>query len=197
MQSLAPAALVALLALSACGRGDAPGARADTTAEPAPNPTVGPLASLVPVAAGDGTRPAGGRVASTGGEGWNAAQIDWQPYEAGLARAKAQKKPVCLVFYTSWCPHCKNYSHVFDDPGVVAKAKELVMIRLDADAEGDVARKFQPDGGYVPRTFFLAPDGTLDPEIHAARPKFLYFFDEQSPASILTAMGEAVRKLAR
>src|SRR5580692_10284584 len=52
-------------------------------------------------------------------ESWNTAQIDWQPYEAGLARAKAQKKPICLVLYTGWCPHCRNYSHVFDDPKVV------------------------------------------------------------------------------
>jgi len=189
MRTLAPALLAALLALPACGRSDASGGRAEATPDPggAPNPTVGPLASLVPARA----------PGAAAGEGWNAAQIDWQPYEAGLAKAKAQKKPVCLVFYTSWCPHCKNYSHVFESPDVVARAKDLVMIRLNADDESEIAKRYQRDGGYVPRTFFLAPDGTLDPDIHAPRPKFLYFFDEQSPASILAGMNEAVRKLVR
>ncbi len=113
------------------------------------------------------------------------------------ARAKAQKKPVCLVLYTGWCPHCRNYSHVFEDPQVVERAKDFVMIRANADDEPAVASKFVPDGGYVPRTFFLSPDGTLDPEIHAARPKFLYFYDERAPHSLLAGMAQAKAKLAK
>jgi thiol:disulfide interchange protein len=129
------------------------------------------------------------------GEDWNASQIAWQGYDAGLAQAKAQKKPVCLVFYTGWCPHCRNYSHVFSDPEVVTRAKEFVMIRLNADEHSDIARKYTPDGGYVPRTFFLSPDGTLAADIHAPRPKFLYFFDERNPASLLAGMKQALDKL--
>lgn len=133
--------------------------------------------------------------AAVAGETWNAAQIDWQPYEAGLARAKAENKPICLIFYTSWCPHCKTYSRVFEDPRVVAKARNFVMIRLNADTESELARRFSKDGGYIPRTFFLAPDGTPDFSIHAARDKFLYFYDERDPASLLAGMEEAERKL--
>ncbi len=140
-------------------------------------------------AAAAGTR--GGQTA----ESWNAKQIDWQPYEAGLAKARATSKPICLIFYTGWCPHCGNYSRVFDDPRVVEAAKEFVMIRANADDESALASKYVKDGGYVPRTFFLAPDGTLDPEIHAPRPKFLYFYDERDPGSLLGGMQTALRKL--
>ena len=133
--------------------------------------------------------------ASVAGETWNASQIDWQPYAAGLARARAENKPVCLIFYTSWCPHCKTYSRVFNDPRVVAKARNFVMIRLNADEESEIARRFTRDGGYIPRTFFLAPDGTPDFSIHAARDKFLYFYDEHNPAALLAGMDEAERKL--
>jgi thiol:disulfide interchange protein len=129
------------------------------------------------------------------GEAWNAEQIDWQTYDAGLARAKAEKKPICLVFYTGWCPHCKAYSHVFDDPRVVARAKEFVMIRANADEQGALSQRFTTDGGYVPRTYFLDPDGKLAADIHAQRPKFLYFYDEKNPAGLLAGM-EAARKLA-
>jgi thiol:disulfide interchange protein len=136
------------------------------------------------------TRPA------SNGETWNAQQIAWQGYEVGLAKAKAEKKPVVLVFYTNWCPHCRNYSHVFDDPKVVEESKKFVMVRANADEEGDLAARFSKDGGYVPRTFFLKPDGTLDPDIHAPKPKYMYFFDERDPKSLLAAMDEALRKLA-
>jgi hypothetical protein len=184
MRRFAVFAAYALPVLAACGRGQAeakPDPAATAAAEAPPNPTFGPLASI----------------AAAAGETWNAAQIDWQPYEAGLAKAKAEKKPICLVLYTGWCSHCKNYSRVFDDAKVVEQAKRFVMIRLNADDRGDVASKFQPDGGYVPRTFFLSPDGVLAADIHAPRPKFLYFFDERDPASVLGGMEEALRKLAR
>jgi thiol-disulfide isomerase/thioredoxin len=174
---LAACALHAL-ALAACSRNDAE-AKREPAAEAPPNPTVGPLATI----------------AAEGGETWNAAQIDWQGYEAGLAKAKAEKKPICLVFYTGWCPHCRNYSRVFDDAKIVERAKSFVMIRLNADEHHDIAAKYQPDGGYVPRTFFLSPDGALAADIHAPRPKFLYFFDERNPASLLGGMEEALRKL--
>lgn len=172
-------------ALTACGRSDTQGSGIQADLTHAVNPAPPPALARPPVGA-----------AATD-ESWNVAQIDWQPYEAGLGRARAQNKPVCLVLYTSWCPHCRNYSRVFDDPQVVERARSFVMVRANADEEPALAGKFVPDGGYVPRTFFLAPDGTLDPEIHAPRPKFLYFYDERSPASLLDGMGQALRKLVR
>lgn len=153
-------------------------------------PPTGSTSEAAPPAAAPSPSPA-----SAEAETWNASRIDWQPYEAGLARAKAENKPVCLIFYTSWCPHCKTYSRVFDDPRVVARARNFVMIRLNADDHGDIARKFAKDGGYIPRTFFLAANGTPDFSIHAARDKFVYFYDERNPASILGGMDEAERKL--
>jgi thiol:disulfide interchange protein len=150
-----------------------------------------------PVAAGESPpSPAAAAPAVTSpGETWNATQIDWQPYEAGLARAKAQHKPICLIFFTSWCQHCKAYSKIFDDPTVVEKARNFVMIRVNADDEGDLAHRFVKDGGYIPRTFFLASDGTPDFDIRAPRDKFVYFYDERNPAAILAGMALASGKL--
>jgi thiol-disulfide isomerase/thioredoxin len=176
LRRLLPALVLVLGACRADPSADAPPAGATSEASPPPATT-----SFTPTAAA--------------GETWNATQIDWQPYEAGLARAKAERKPVCLIFYTGWCPHCKTYSRVFDDPKVVAKARDFVMIRLNADEEGAVAQRFAKDGGYIPRTFFLAADGTPDFSIHAARDRFLYFYDERNPASILAGMDDAERKL--
>ena len=133
--------------------------------------------------------------AYAGGD-WNDGEVKWRTYDDGLAEAKKAKKPVLLIFYTEWCPHCTNYSKMFHDPKVVAKSKEFVMIRLDADKNKDLGKQFAVDGSYIPRTFFLTSAGTLDPALHAPREQFKYFYDEKNPASILAAMDAAEKKLA-
>jgi protein-disulfide reductase (glutathione) len=133
--------------------------------------------------------------ASFAGGDWNDSGIAWQPYEKGIAEAKAEKKPICMVFYTEWCPHCTNYSKVFHDPKVVEQSKSFVMIRLDKDQNKELSKQFAPDGEYIPRTYFLSADGKLDPSIHAPRDKYQYFYDEKSPASILAGMESALKKL--
>jgi protein-disulfide reductase (glutathione) len=132
--------------------------------------------------------------AARAGGDWNDGAIAWKPYADGLAEAKKDKKPVCLIFYTEWCPHCKNYSAVFHDPKVVEKSKSFVMIRVDKDKEAALSKKYMPDGEYIPRTYFLASDGALDPEIHAPRPSYKYFYDENKPEGVLAGMDEALGK---
>jgi protein-disulfide reductase (glutathione) len=132
--------------------------------------------------------------AHAGGD-WNDSQVAWKSYEDGLATAKKEHKPICLIFYTEWCPHCRNYSGVFHDPKVVEKSKQFVMIRLDKDKNGELSKKYAPDGEYIPRTYFLAADGTLDPEIHAPRDQYKYFYDEKQPGSVLTGMETALKKM--
>ena len=133
--------------------------------------------------------------AARAGGDWNDKQINWRKYEEGLAAAKKEKKPVCLVFYTEWCPHCANYSAVFHDPKVVDLSKRFVMVRLDKDKEKELSKKYAPDGEYIPRTYFLSSAGALDADIHAPREKYLYFYDERAPDSVLAGMEEASKKL--
>jgi len=136
----------------------------------------------------------GTRTAHAGGD-WNDDGIAWRPYEAGLEEAKKAKKPICLIFFTEWCPHCQNYSKVFHDPEVVEESKRFVMIRLDNGKNREIGKKYAPDGGYIPRTFFLSSDGKIDPEIHTPRSSYKYFYDEHDPKSVLAGMRAAVAKL--
>ena len=134
--------------------------------------------------------------ASLAGGDWNDKEVHWLPYEEGLAAARKEKKPVCLVFFTEWCPHCQNYSGVFHDPKVVEKTKQFVMVRVDNDKGKDVSQQYAPDGQYIPRTYFPSPAGKLDASIHAPRDKFLYFYDEKNPAGVLAGMDEALKKFS-
>jgi thioredoxin-like negative regulator of GroEL len=125
-------------------------------------------------------------------EDWNAAQIAWQTFDTGSARARAEHKPMCLVFFADWCPHCRNYAHVFEDPRVVDRARNMIMVHVNVDEAPDVAARYAIDGAYVPRTYFLSSDGTPIAGIDAQRDRFRYFFDEHDPAGLLTAMASAL-----
>ncbi len=126
---------------------------------------------------------------------WNDAKIAWMSYEDGLKAAERSGKPMCLVFYTDWCPHCTAYSEVFHDAKVVEKSKMFVMVRLNKDQHRELSTKYAPDGEYIPRTYFLSARGELDASLQAPRQRFKYFFDESDPASILGGMERALAKL--
>jgi protein-disulfide reductase (glutathione) len=134
------------------------------------------------------------RPAIAGGD-WNDAGINWQSYEQGLAAAKTEKKPVCLIFYTDTCPHCANYSKIFHNADVVERSKKFVMIRINQNTYPDVGKKYNQDGTYIPRTFFLSSEGNLDPSIHGTIDRSRYYYDEDTPAPLLEAMREALQKL--
>jgi protein-disulfide reductase (glutathione) len=123
--------------------------------------------------------------------GWNDAAIAWLSPDAGLAEARGSQRPVCLVVFTTWCPRCAAYSQLFHDPRVVAAAKHFVMIRVDADANEAFAGRFAPDGEYIPRTLFLAPDGALKEDVRSGHPRFAYYYGDEDPAPLLAAMARA------
>ena len=132
--------------------------------------------------------------ARAGGD-WNDANVAWRTYDEGLAASKKENKPVCLVFYTEWCPHCARYSQIFHDPKVVEQSKNFVMIRLDGDKNQELNDRFITDGHYIPRTYFLSPAGTLDPSIQARADHYKYFYSESDPVSLLSGMARAMEKL--
>lgn len=131
---------------------------------------------------------------ATAGGDWNDSGIVWRSYADGLAEAKKAGKPVVLIFFTEWCPHCTRYSGIFHQEKVVERAKNFVMIRLDKDKEGALSAKYAPDGEYIPRTFFLSPDGTVLSSIAAPRDKYRHFFNPQDSAELLAAMDVALQK---
>lgn len=125
------------------------------------------------------------------GADWNEGAIAWRAYDEGLAEAKATGKPVVLVFYTDWCPHCHNYSRVFHDPEVVKAASEFVMIRVNRDVSPELSEHYDLDGQYVPRTFILRPDGEVRAELTGEDPEYRYYLNEHDPRELLAVMQKA------
>lgn len=129
------------------------------------------------------------------GGDWNDEGIAWRDWDEAVVEAKKSGKPICMVVYTETCPHCTNYSRMFHDEGVLEVAKDFVMVRIDQHASQSLAKRFAPDGAYIPRTLFFTPDGEIAPEIQVDRPKYVHFYDEHDPAHIRDAMKTAHPKL--
>ena len=122
---------------------------------------------------------------------WNADEIAWVPYDEGLAVAAAEGRPAIVIVKTVWCPRCTQYAGTFSDAEVVEAAREFVMILADQDHVAAVREGLSSDGGYVPRTHFLAPDGTPDATLTSGRSDYAHFINPSDPDALLSLMGQA------
>lgn len=122
---------------------------------------------------------------------WNAAQVKWLSFDDGMREAARTGKPILTIFYAEWCPHCVAYSRLFHDPEVIGRARDLVMVRVNGDEEAELSARYSPDGGYIPRTLVIRPNGKLDASIHGAQDQYRYFLDHDSTSELLSVMKRA------
>ncbi|APR82516.1 Thioredoxin domain protein [Minicystis rosea] len=124
------------------------------------------------------------------------AAIDWQSYEAGLARAKAEGKPVMLLFGADWCEPCHMLAeNVLSDPRVIEASKGFVMIHVNVNQREDLDTKYRRGGSTLPRIYFLTADGVLLKAARQPRMCSPYGYDKKNPTSLLEGMAGA-RRLA-
>jgi thiol-disulfide isomerase/thioredoxin len=86
-------------------------------------------------------------------------QITWEnSFEEAMQRARIEKKPLMIDFYTDWCSWCKELdAKVYPDKTVVKEAQNWVSIRIDAEKRPDVASAYGVTG--YPTIIFAANSG--------------------------------------
>lgn len=135
------------------------------------------------------------RATAPGAENWNAPAITWHSLKTGIPEATRTGKTVVMVFHAPWCTACGKYRTVFKDERVVAAAKDVVMILVDADADKTANGAFAPDGTYVPRTIFMTPDGEVRTDLTGrSDPKHPHTIDIEKPDELLALLQKAAAK---
>ncbi len=89
--------------------------------------------------------------------------IAWEhELDAALASAKAQQRPVLLVFGASWCPPCKKMKRdVWPDPEVAQLVESnFVPLYVDVDerSQANVSARYRVSS--IPAVFILDAEGT-------------------------------------
>ena len=113
--------------------------------------------------------------------------LDWsKDLEQTLKSAKADGKMVFMDIYADWCPPCKMLeSDTFTDSAVIKALQDYVLIKVDADVQGEVAAQYGT--GSLPTLVVLSSEGM--PLL--TQPGF------QTPQQLLAWMGTANDKLAQ
>jgi len=118
--------------------------------------------------------------------------IEWKPFRTALQEAERLGKPIFLLLHKSRCGACRRLK------GEMSSSKELAelsdqFLMVNAEDDEDPHRNpiYNIDGGYVPRLFFLGPDGHPTPvfnEAGQASYKYFYYTAEQILASMKRAL---------
>jgi thiol:disulfide interchange protein len=150
------------------------------------------LTTLVTLLAAAMLASTGARATVPGAENWNAPAITWHSLKTGIPEATRTGKTVVMVFHAPWCTACAKYRSVFKDERVVAAAKDVVMILVDADADKTANGAFAPDGTYVPRTIFMTPDGEVRTDLTGkSDPQHPHTIDIDKADELLALMQKA------
>jgi thiol:disulfide interchange protein DsbD len=86
------------------------------------------------------------------------------PFEAALAQAKHDCKPVLIDFFADWCAACKELDqHTYVDQGVAAESHRFVTIKVDGTEEHDVLEALYERFGIqgLPTVAFVDPMGKV------------------------------------
>lgn len=149
---------------------------------PVPAPAPAPVAPPSPPAAALGAAPSPTAIS------WH-GNVAWHTWEEALPLARKESKPIFLLVYADWCPHCRALGSVFSDPEVAELSKRFVMVRQNHDDAPQWLEPYtQKYGGYVPRIFFFDPAGKLREDITSGHPRYPFFYAAEQPEFLKKAM---------
>jgi thiol-disulfide isomerase/thioredoxin len=176
---------------TACQSGGAPLKADDSHPHPtAPQGTV--QAAVVPAAVPAPPTPAAAPAEHAPGVEWK-GNVAWHSWNEGLSLASRESKPIMVLVYADWCPHCRALSPVFADPEVEALSKRLVMVRQNHDDDPEWLQPYnQKYGGYVPRIFFFDSSGKIRDDLTSGHPRYPYFYAAEASDLLKKSMRQAI-----
>lgn len=97
------------------------------------------------------------------------ADVVWNDdYDAGLARAKQEGKPVFLILHADWCSWCKKtFTETIPDPRIQALKERFIWVRVNSDKKRKYKKQYAQEG--FPMVVLLNSDGAVLKKIDGYR----------------------------
>jgi len=121
-----------------------------------------PLGCARPAATEQTPTPTEGQAAEGQAAETQAAGITWShdyeaDYEAALAQAKQENKPLMVDVFATWCTPCQQMDEdVFSRAEVGEASRDFVCVKVDGDKDPDLKDKLEVTS--YPTVLFLDPD---------------------------------------
>lgn len=120
--------------------------------------------------------------------------MPWLSWDEASERAAKEQKRILLVLYADWCPRCRELSPVFAQPDMVEAAEGVLMVRQNVDERPAWLSRYAMLGTYVPRLFFLEPDGSVISDLTSGHPKYPYFYSAHQANLLKKQLREAATR---
>lgn len=118
--------------------------------------------------------------------------VTWHEWQAGKALAEKTGQPICVLLYANWCPRCRELAPLFAQRDIAALTGGVVMVKqLSDQVPPDLQAAVQRFGNYVPRMFFVMPDGSVRTEFVSGHKRFPYFYFAKRPEQLRGALSVA------
>jgi thiol:disulfide interchange protein len=119
--------------------------------------------------------------------------IQWHTWAEALPIASRESKPILVLVYADWCPHCRELGPVFADPQIELLSKRFVMVRQNHDDDPVWLQPYnQKYGAYVPRIFFFDSGGKMREDITSGHPRYPFFYAAEHAEFLKASMRRVV-----
>ena len=99
-----------------------------------------------------------------------------------------------VLVYANWCTQCDALAKALASQKGVNASKPFVMVLADHDDDSQGLTYYTPKLGYVPRIFFMEPNGELWSEMQSGNSRYPYYYEPKDLSVLLTNMQKSLAR---
>jgi len=121
-------------------------------------------------------------------------QVNWVDYSSALSDSS---RPTMIILHKSWCAACKNLKpKLAENLDFEELSRKFSMVNAGEDNELHNNVDLSVDGSYIPRIFFLDPQGQVLDQVYNSKgnPSYKYFYFNVE--TVLSSMGQVLEEFS-
>ena len=117
--------------------------------------------------------------------------INWVDFETAKSDSS---RPSVIILHKSWCPACKALKAKLSDSVEFEKLSlQFSMVSANEDDPLHSDSQFDLDGSYIPRVFFLNPNGEILTDIQNPKGNPNYKYYHYNAQTVMDAMNKVLK----